>query len=55
MRTPIDLLRGRDPGASGARNPHVLPRTFRFLRSGRARLTPARYNHWGYAYAGPGR
>ena len=36
------LLRDRDPGSGGARNPHVLPCTLRFLRSVLTRLTAAR-------------
>lgn len=59
MDALINLLRGHDPGASGARNPHVLPCTFRFLRSGRTRLMPGawllplqrHYNH-GLPFAG---
>src|SRR3569832_2027712 len=47
-----NLLRGRDPGASGARNPHVLPCTFRFLRSERTRLTPARYDSRNHTSSG---
>ena len=36
------LLRDRDPGSGGARNPHVLPCTLRFLCSVLTRLTAAR-------------
>jgi hypothetical protein len=44
LDTPINLLRGHDPVASGARNPHVYPHTLRSLRSGRNRLMTARYD-----------